>query len=288
MPSLIAIRRRIKSAKNISQITKAMEMVSASKMKRAQDSALSSRPFADKLETIIGNISATSSGHLHPLMEPKKNPTKAMLIVVSTNKGLCGGLNVNLFRRISDWSKYESNHEHIDIVHVHKKAKSAVHPDKNSDLVAAFHELGEKPTFEETRSISRLAIESYQSGKVDEVYVAYPRFVSTLQNEPTVKKLLPITSATKDMEFASSGYTFEPSTRDLLDTLVPYQVEMSFYQIVTEASASEHSDRMVAMKSASDNAKDLIGNLTLDYNQARQSAVTSELLDATTARMAIS
>jgi len=287
MPSLVAIRRRIKSAKNISQITKAMEMVSASKMKRAQESALASRPFSDKLESIIDNISASGSRNFHPLMRQAKNPQQAMLIIVSTNKGLCGGLNVNLFRKIADWSTTESFHERLQVVHVHKKARTPIPAHRPSDLVAVFHEIGEKPTFEESRSISRLAIESFTNQEVDEVYVAYPRFVSTLQNEPIIKRLLPITPHSDHSGSTSTEYTFEPSTKDLLAQLVPYQVEMSLFQILIEASASEHSARMVAMKAASDNARDLIGNLTLDYNQARQSAVTTELLDATTARMAI-
>lgn len=290
MPSLVSIRRRIKSAKNISQITKAMEMVSASKMKKAQESALSSRPFAEKLESIIANISAGSKSASHPLLRTNHNPKHAMLIVVSTNKGLCGGLNVNLFRHIHDWAGDTSTHDKLHLVHVHKKARSPLPSHRNSELIALFHELGERPSFEESRSISRLAIEKFTKGEVDEVYVAYPKFISTLQNEPTIKRLLPI-SAEQDASFTSTpsqaDYTFEPSSKDLLNTLLPYQVEMSIYQILIEASASEHSARMVAMKSASDNAKDLINNLTLDYNQARQTAVTTELLDATTARMAL-
>lgn len=286
MPSLVAIRRRIKSAKNISQITKAMEMVSASKMKRAQDAALASRPFADKLETIISNIANSNSGNLHPLMRQVSEPRNAMLIVVSTNKGLCGGLNVNLFRHIHHWADQESAHHKLHLVHVHKKARSPMPTKKNHELIAVFHELGERPSFEESRGISKLAIDKFLAEEVDEVFIAYPRFVSTLQNEPTIKRILPVTNAVKSTA-SSTDYTFEPSTKDLLQELVPYQIEMSIYQILIDASASEHSARMVAMKAASDNANDLIDNLTLDYNQARQSAVTTELLDATTARMAL-
>jgi F-type H+-transporting ATPase subunit gamma len=286
MPSLVSIRRRIKSAKNISQITKAMEMVSASKMKRAQAAALSSRPFASKLEEIIANIAATGSSSLHPLMRRTAHPRNAMVIVVSTNKGLCGGLNVNLFRAIHKWTQEESRHDKLHLVHVHKKARSPLPSHRDHELRAVFHELGEKPSFEESRSITRLAIDSFTSGEVDEVFVAYPRFVSTLQNIPTIKQLLPVFP--EDGEATTAvDYTFEPSTKDLLQELVPYQVEMSVYQILIDASASEHSARMVAMKAASDNAVDLIDNLTLDYNQARQTAVTTELLDATTARMAL-
>ncbi|RLF28420.1 MAG: ATP synthase F1 subunit gamma [Thermoplasmata archaeon] len=288
MPSLVAIKRRIKSAGNISQITKAMEMVSASKMKKAQDSTMASRPFADKLESIIENISHSGSTVMHPLMRHNDNPQNAMLIIVSTNKGLCGGLNVNLFRKISQWEQEESSHLKLNFVHVHKKAKSPIPKTKESEIVALFHELGEKPSFEESRSIAKLAIEAFTAGDVDEVYIAYPKFISTLVNEPTIKRILPIrTTQEKSLVNNSNEYVFEPSMEELLQKLVPYQVEMSIFQIITEASASEHSARMVAMKSASDNASELIDNLTLDYNQARQTAVTTELLDATTARMAL-
>lgn len=289
MPSLVAIKRRIKSAGNISQITKAMEMVSASKMKKAQDAATSSRPFSEKLESIIENISSSSSNSEHPLMRKTTTPKSALMIVVSTNKGLCGGLNVNLFRAIADWSRKESKHLNIKVVHVHKKARTTVSSKKRVELLAKFDDLGEKVTFEESRSISRLAIKSFTNEEVDEVYIAYPKFITTLQSDPTIKKILPIsTNSSPHTKTSTNEYTFEPSATELLAELVPYQVEMSVFQLITEASASEHSARMVAMKSASDNAVELIDNLTLDYNQARQSAVTTELLDATTARMAIS
>jgi F-type H+-transporting ATPase subunit gamma len=286
MPSLIGIRRRIKSSKNISQITKAMEMVSASKMKKAQEATLASRPFSEKLETIIQNIAGSAAANLHPLMRQNHNPKTAMIIVVSTNKGLCGPLNVNLFRKVFQWADQESVHEKLLMVHVNKKARTSLPQRKEHELLAAFNDFGENISFEESRSISKLAIESFKSGQVDEVYVAYPRFISTLQNIPTIKKLLPISLAVESVS-RTSDYTFEPSNVELLQELVPYQVEMSLYQILNDSSASEHSARMVAMKSASDNAVDLIHNLTLDYNQARQSAVTTEILDATTARMAI-
>lgn len=285
MPSLIGLRRRIKSAKNIAQITKAMEMVSASKMRKAQEQALSTRPFSQKLTSVIEHISA-SVGEVtdHPLFRTTSDPKRAMLIIVSTDKGLCGPLNVNLFRSIANWSE-ESDLEHLEIVHVRKRART---PIKNieTELNAAFHEIHETPTFEEARTIARLAMDTFVRGDVDEVYVAYPEFISTLVNRPVVRKVLPVVS-TEDKTATPSEYTFEPSTSDLMDELVPYMVEMSVYQILIDASASEHSSRMVAMKNASDNAKDLIGSLTLDYNQARQSMVTTELLDATTARMAL-
>ncbi len=281
MASLIGIRRRIKSAKNIAQITKAMEMVSASKMKKAQDAALATRPFTLKLKEMMDKVGGGLKGSTHPLTQNSTNPD-ILVILISTNKGLCGALNVNLYRSLLDFSSRHASSK-IMIATVGKKAKY-ITPSGNTELQAKFNNLGEIVTFAETRSVSAYAMEQYSQGKVGKVYLAYPRFISTLQNDITFTKILPFAV---ESDALPNNYTIEPSSTELLNTLLPYQIEMSVYQTILEARATEHSARMVAMKSASDNAKELIGNLTLDYNQARQSAVTSELLDVTTARMAI-
>lgn len=285
MPSLTGLRRRIRSAKNIAQITKAMEMVSASKMRKSQDQTLATRPFSQKLTSVIEHISSSVGAvSEHPLFRHTESPKTAMLIIVSTSKGMCGPLNVNLLRSIYNWSE-EVEFDKLQVVHVRKRAKTPIKKIE-TELVAAFHDLHENPTFEEARTIARLAMDTFLTGSVDEVYVAYPEFVSTLVNRPLIRKLLPVMRS--DTSTATpSEYTFEPSTNELMDKLVPYMIEMSVFQILIDAAASEHSSRMVAMKNASDNAHDLIGSLTLDYNQARQSQVTTELLDATTARMAL-
>lgn len=281
MASLIGIRRRIKSAKNIAQITKAMEMVSASKMKKAQDAALATRPFTLKLKEMMDKVGGGLKGSTHPLTLNSNN-SNILVILISTNKGLCGALNVNLYRSLLEFA---GNHvgSKIMIATVGKKAKY-ITPTGNTELSAKFNNLGETVTFAETRTVSAYAMEQYSRGLVGKVYLAYPRFISTLQNDITFTKILPFSADSTD---SVSNYTIEPSSTELLDTLLPYQIEMSVYQTILEARATEHSARMVAMKNASDNAKELIGNLTLDYNQARQSAVTSELLDVTTARMAL-
>ncbi len=280
MGSLIGIRRRIKSAKNIAQITKAMEMVSASKMKKAQEAALSTRPFTDKLKEIMSKVGSGSSVK-HPLLTT--NDSKSIMVVlISTNKGLCGGLNVNLYRGLLDFVK-ENAGSKIKIVTVGKKAKW-VTPGTSSELVAKFNDLGEAVTFVETRSVSGYLMKEFKEGTVGKVFLAYPKFISTLTNEITFTQLLPLQN---EEAVSSTDYTIEPSPSALLESLLPYQIEMTVYQTILESRATEHSARMVAMKNASDNARDLIGSLTLDYNQARQSAVTSELLDVTTARMAL-
>lgn len=285
MSSLIGIRRRIRSTKNISQITKAMQMVSASKMRKAQDAALATRPFTDKLHSIMTRVAAGKSDQdLHALTQvrPEKN---ILIILVATGKGLCGGLNVNLHR---GFIGFAADHPTavISVVTVGKKARWVL-PNRDTNLVARFDDLGETPTFQESRAISAYAMDSFLAGTFDSIYFTYPKFISTLTNEITLDKLLPVTSLENDQPVAATQYTIEPDPSSLIDKLIPYQVEMSIYHALLEARATEHSARMVAMKSASDNARDLITSLTLDYNSARQSQVTSELLDVTTARMAI-
>lgn len=285
MSSLIGIRRRIRSTKNISQITKAMQMVSASKMRRAQDSALATRPFTDKLRAILARVSnakATDFRHDLTTVRPLNN---ILVILLSTSKGLCGGLNVNLQRGFGYFAA-EHPESVISVATVGKKARYVL-PNRNTELVARFDTLAETPTFAETRAIAGYAMTSFLEGTFDAVYLAYPKFISTLTNEITIDTLLPIQPHTSDSFDSALEYTVEPDPTSLLQTLLPYQVEMSLHQAVLEARASEHSARMVAMKSASDNARDLINSLTLDYNSARQSQVTSELLDVTTARMAL-
>ncbi len=282
MGSLIGIRRRIKSAKNIAQITRAMQMVSASKMKKAQDTALSSRPFTDKLAEIMSRV---SSGQITHALADKREVKTALVILVATNKGLCGALNVNLYREYINFLASIPDAV-IKVATLGLKAKWVV-PNHDVELLARFDTLGEKITFTESRAVSKFAMDQFLSGQVDAVYLVFPKFISTLQNRLTVFPLLPLGQLESEKPMVNAAYTVEPNPRELIDTLLPYQVEMTVYQTILESRASEHSSRMVAMKSAYDNASDLIGNLTLDYNQARQSQVTSELLDVTTARMAL-
>ena len=285
MTNLIGIRRRIRSTKNISQITKAMQMVSASKMRRAQDAALATRPFTLKLKHILARVAGTKSDKaLHALtqLRPEK---KVLVILVATSKGLCGGLNVNLYRGFSGFASQLPGAE-ISVVTVGKKARWVL-PNRDTELVARFDDLGETPTFAETRTIALFAMDGFLDATFDSVYLCYPRFISTLTNEVTLEKLLPVTPLASDVPVSTTHYTIEPNPAAIVEKLIPYQVEMTLHQSLLEARATEHSARMVAMKSASDNARDLIESLTLDYNSARQSQVTSELLDVTTARMAL-
>ncbi len=285
MSSLIGIRRRIRSTKNIAQITKAMQMVSASKMRKAQDAALATRPFTEKLRSILSRVSGASGKKTQHQLTQDRPKNNILVILVATSKGLCGGLNVNLHRGFSNFAA-EYPKANISVATVGKKARYVL-VGRDTNLVARFDTLHETPSFEETRAITSYAMESFLDGTFDAVYLCYPKFISTLTNQVTVEQLLPVVQQKLEGVPMAQEYTIEPDPVTLIEKLIPYQVEMSMYQSLLESRATEHSARMVAMKSASDNARDLIGNLTLDYNLARQSQVTSELLDVTTARMAI-
>lgn len=285
MSSLIGIRRRIRSTKNIAQITKAMQMVSASKMRKAQEAALATRPFTLKLREILGRVTQKATGiapHALTMIRPQE---RLLILLISTNKGLCGALNVNLHRRYAAFAETFDNAE-ISVATIGRKARWFLST-HNVTLAARFDNLHEYPTFPETRTIAAFAMDAYLANKFDAVYLVYPRFITTLTSDVAVSQLLPVTAVGVDNSTSIAEYKIEPDPASLLEKLIPYQVEMSVHQSILEARASEHSARMVAMKSASDNARDLIASLTLDYNSARQSQVTSELLDVTTARMAL-
>jgi F-type H+-transporting ATPase subunit gamma len=256
-------------------------------MRKAQDAALATRPFTDQLRGILSRVAGAGSSAKHALTEVRPEK-KVLIILVATSKGLCGGLNVNLHRGFMNFTTNMPGSE-ISVVTIGKKARWVI-PGKETNLVARFDTLGETVTFEETRAITTFAMDAYLAGTYDSIYFAYPKFISTLTNEITIEKLLPVTTNNVDLSDSDPKnveYTIEPDPFALMEKLIPYQVEMSLYQAILEARATEHSARMVAMKNASDNARDLISSLTLDYNSARQSQVTSELLDVTTARMAI-
>lgn len=289
MASLRDIRRRIKSVKNTAQITKAMQMVAASKMRKAQEAALSGRPYAELLNRVLVSLRDKVDPSLHPLLE-KREGKNELVIMISTDKGLCGGLNTNLFREAAGF-----NVDTTKFISVGRKGTQFLARTKRN--VIADFALKDQPSFLESKAISKFAIEKFLSGEVDKVTVLYPLFVNTLVQKPTVISLLPITSleeagltaggeAVTSTE-ASGDILFEPDAQSILDAIVPYYVHYELYQMVLGARASEHSARMVAMKSATDNAKTLVKDLTLEYNKARQAAITTELLEISTAQLAL-
>ena len=298
MANLRDIRRRIKSIKNTAQITRAMQLVAASKMKKAQDQALAGRTYAEHLKAVLANLTDEAAASGHPLMRERdtENP-RELVIVISTDKGLCGGLNTNLFRRVLREVPAESR-----LVTVGNKARNTF-ARLRRDIAADF-QIKDPVAFSDTRNISRVAARMFLEGEVDVVRVAYTRFLSTLSQQPEIVRLLPLDTKLEDRESGLvapkdataapavsadtfAEYLFEPSRAEVFASMLPLYVNYLFYQMTMEARASEHSARMVAMKSATDNAKDLVKDLSLEYNKLRQAAITSELLEISTAQAAL-
>ena len=287
------IRRRIKSVKNTSQITKAMQMVAAAKMRKAQMRALSGRPYAEELSKMLAALAlAGGSAELHPLLQERPEVKRELVLVIATDKGLCGALNTNLFREVGRFDPAKTT-----FVSIGRKAAQFLGRMKR-DLGAEF-ELKEAFTFLESKQASKFVMEKFLAGEVDKVSVAFTDYISTINQKPTIKTILPVTNfelsdlegeqGSKKVEAAANttDYVFEPSASAVLEGLVPHYVHFAVYQMVLESRASEHSARMVAMKNATDNAKQLIKDLTLQYNKVRQAAITTELLEITTAQMAL-
>lgn len=298
MPSTRDIRRRIKSVKNTAQITKAMQLVAASKMKRAQDQAVAGRPYANLLNKVLVNLKEQSEHGAHPLLEERAG-ARELMVVVSSDKGLCGGLNTNLFRLVHGRSKGNT-----DFVTVGLKGRRAL-AKLNRNLVADFH-VKDPVQFAETKLISQFLMERFLGEDYDVVTVAFTNFFNTVTQQPAIETLLPVRpidlgrhrgfgaagrkgegERLLSHEPGPAGYLCEPSPEAVLGAIIPLYINNEFYQMVVESRASEHSARMVAMKNATDNAKDLIKDLTLDYNKQRQAAITAELLEISTAMKAL-
>jgi len=291
MPSTRDIRRRIKSVKNTAQITKAMQMVASSKMRKAQLAALAGRPYAALMNKVLGSGSADAKDFTHPLME-KREGGKRAVVLVSTDKGLCGALNSNLTREAAKFDKDTT-------VFVCAGRKGSQFVVRAKRQLAAEFTYKDAPLFAEARAISRFVQDLFCKGEVDHVDVLFTNFISTLVQRPEVVTLLPISEikgvqagvhggeTSVALEKSTLEYQFEPGAEQVLSALLPHYLNFQIYQILLEAKASEHSSRMVAMKNATDNAKQLIKDLTLDYNKLRQANITKELLEITTAQMAL-
>ncbi len=291
MPSTRDIRRRIKSVKNTSQITKAMQMVAASKMRKAQQSALSGRPYAKLMNSVLAEVARYSADFTHPLMEKREGNRKA-LVLVSTDKGLCGGLNSNLMRESAKYPRETT-------VYVAAGRKGSQFLARTKRKLAAEFTYKDAPLFAEARAISRFARDLFLKGEVDQVDVLFTNFVSTLVQKPEIRTLLPIgqikgitaeihgEAGHEELSKGATEFLFEPNIEEVLGALLPHYLNFQVYQILLEAKASEHSARMVAMKNATDNAKQILKDLTLEYNKLRQANITKELLEITSAAMAM-
>ena len=292
MPSTRDIRRRIKSIRNTSQITKAMQMVAAAKMRKAQQAAVAGRPYASLMNEVLAEVTANAGDFSHPLMEVRE-VRKRSVIVVSTDKGLCGALNSNLLREAARFDKETT-------VYVTAGRKASQFVARTKRHLAAEFTYKDAPLFGEARAISRFVQELFIKGEADAVDILFTNFISTLAQKPEVRTLLPvgeIKAVHADLEEGApeSGkllkgateFLFEPGADLVLGSLLPHYLNFQVYQILLEAKASEHSARMVAMKNATDNAQQLIKDLTLEYNKLRQANITRELLEITTAQMAM-
>jgi|SRR5882724_9830498 len=289
MPSTRDIRRRIKSVKNTAQITKAMQMVAASKMRKAQQAALAGRPYAKLMNEVLGEVAGSNGDFNDPLME-KREVKKRCLIVVSTDKGLCGGLNGNLMREAAKLDR-----DTTVFVAAGRKASQFLARTKR-ELAAEFT-YKDAPLFGEARAISTFARELFLKGAVDQVDILYTSFISTLNQKPEIIPFLPVAEVKGVGETPHHGeklvkgtteFLFEPGAHQVLGALLPHYLNFRVYQVLLEAKASEHSSRMVAMKNATDNAKQILKDLTLEYNKLRQANITKELLEITSAAMAMS
>lgn len=294
------IKRRVNSVQNIAKITNAMQLVSASKTRYSQKVATSSLPYIQSLLDSLETVANFADPKLHPFLNRERSGAD-LLIVISTNKGLCGSLNTNLFKKLVNWSKARPNAKYIA---VGQKAVNFLRP-RGFDLVAGFTDWPEKTKLSDVLPLIDLMKKMYLAGEINRVDVLFTDFVNTLQQRSLLFRLLPLedlhiqkleaefqNKTIKVQEKAKStdkkpraNYLLEPSSNELLDFLLNYYLELSFYHLVLESLASEHSARMIAMKSASDNAKDLVEVLKLDFNKSRQTMITNELLDINSAKM---
>jgi F-type H+-transporting ATPase subunit gamma len=282
------IRRRIKSIRNTAQITKAMQMVAASKMRRAQQHALAGRPYSTLMNRVLVSLQKRTDPKLHPLLQVRE-VKRELVIIVATDKGLAGALNTNLFREAANFDAAKT-------VYVVAGRKARQFLSRTRREILADFELKDAPTFPETKQIAQFAVERFLAGEVDRVSVLYTHFINTINQKPIAQTLLPISNfelAQTTGAAASNGsdpmseYTFEPAPERVLDVILPYYLQYQVFQMILDARASEHSARMVAMKNATDNAKQLIKDLTLEYNKMRQASITTELLEIATAQMAV-
>lgn len=283
------IKRRISAASNISKITKAMEMVAASKMKRAQDQAILARSYALALQDSLQKLASQSDPSLHPLLSSHGEGID-ILLVIGTNKGLCGSLNTQLFKQMNQWVK---SHPNGEIIAVGKKIVNFCRLG-GFTIHAQYTEIREKVTSSDIVPISIMIIENYLDKKYKSVGIVFMDFINTLSQVAKVSTLLPMTKEeTKEQQdenqtkVSKVDYLFEPDAGQILSSLLPFYIENSIYQAFLESRASEHSARMVTMKNASDNAYELVDELKLVFNKSRQAAITNELLEITTASLSL-
>ncbi|AEG61889.1 ATP synthase F1 subunit gamma [Desulforamulus ruminis] len=272
MASAQDIRRRIKSVKNTQQITKAMKMVAAAKLRRAQEAVTSARPFALKIREVLSRVAAASGGASHPLLEVRE-VKKTAYVVITADRGLCGGFNANVLRRaageVTDRSK-------SSVVGVGRKSRDFF-TRRGFDIAASYVGLGENIQFSQAKEIAKFVMDKYVAGDFDEVFLVFSEFVNVLTQRPVTVKLLPVETPAEESKGPKVEYIYEPSAEAVLSELLPTYVESTVFRAMLEAKAGEQGARMTAMDSATKNAKDMINKLTLSLNRARQAAITKEI-----------
>ncbi|MDA0365566.1 MAG: ATP synthase F1 subunit gamma [Chloroflexi bacterium] len=276
-----AIRDRMRAVSNTAKVTRAMELVAASKMRRAQDRALQSRPYAERMRAVLAQLSGYTVGadpdELNPLLQ-QRTVKHFAIIHITADRGLAGGLNTNMNRAAASLVlEHQPNVESVSVLPVGRKGRDFFRR-SGFPIIAEFTNLGDFPSSTDVFPIARIVIDDYIRGELDQVYVAYQQFVNAAVQRPVLRQILPV-QAPEGAEARGTDFIFEPSPAQLLETLLPRYVEMQIYEAVLEARASEQSARMVAMRQATDAADEMVSELTLTYNKARQEMITSELLD---------
>lgn len=291
MPSSKEIRTKIKSVQNTRKITKAMEMVAASKMRKAQDRMRRARPYADKIRNITAHLSSANPEYRHPFLVDHDSVKAAGVIVVTTDKGLCGGMNTNILRAVTTkLQELEADGEKINVTAIGNKGFAFMNR-LGQNIVSHAVQLGDTPQLEALIGPIKVQLDAYSRGEIDQVFLAYTKFLNTMKQEPVIEQLLPL-SADKlqgdgDSRDYGWDYLYEPDAQTVLDDLLIRYIEALVFQAVAENMASEQSARMVAMKAASDNANSLIDELQLSYNKARQAAITTELAEIVSGAAAV-
>jgi F-type H+-transporting ATPase subunit gamma len=282
------IRTKIKSVENTRKITKAMEMVAASKMRKAQDRMRASRPYAEKIRNVAAHLSFANPEYKHPYLIKRDIVKNVGLIVVSSDKGLCGGLNTNMLRlSVNQMKNWESEGKAIAVSAIGNKGFSFMNR-VGANVKSHITGLGDVPHLETLIGTIKVMLDMYESGEIDQLYISYTKFINTMKQEPVMEQLLPLSGEQLGSPKGHWDYIYEPEAKPVVDQLMTRYIESLVYNAVAENMASEQSSRMVAMKSASDNAKEVIGDLKLVYNKARQAAITKEISEIVGGAAAVS
>ena len=284
MPDIRKVRRRIRGVQNIAKITRAMEMIAASKMRKAQERGLAGRPYSEKITQVMSALAAltTDGSELHPLLQ-RREAKNVAIVHITPDRGLAGGLVANINRKAAGFILEKD--APVRLIVIGRKGLDFMRRTRQN-IVAEFTDMGDSPSLLDTLPISHIIIEDFTSGAIDEVYLSYTQFINTMTQQPVIEKVLPVEPA-EIPPAQNVEYIYEPNPGVVLGGLLPRFVEMEVYHAMLEAIASEQSARMVAMRSATDNANELIDELTLIYNKARQEMITNELLDITGGAVAL-